>query len=72
MDQVQYITIPLYYIANKTETSAELLTFTVIEDKLRRVVDTLPFTVENIIAKVHENKLLVSSMEQITMNFILI
>ena len=48
----------LYYIATKNETSSDLLAFAVVEDKLKvEVVDTLPFTVENIIARVHENKL---------------
>ena len=48
----------LYYIATKNETSSDLLAFTVVEDKLKvEVVDTLPFTVENIIARIHENKL---------------
>lgn len=48
----------LYYIANKTETSSELLAFTVVDNKLKvEVVDTLPLTIENVIAKVHDNKL---------------
>ena len=48
----------LYYIANKTETSSELLVFTVVDNKLKvEVVDTLPLTVENVIAKIHNNKL---------------
>ena len=48
----------LYYIANKTETSSDLLAFTVVDNKLKvEVVDTLPLTVENVIAKVHDNKL---------------
>ena len=47
----------LYYIANKTETSSELLAFTVVDNKLKvEVVDTLPLTIENVIAKVQDNK----------------
>ena len=46
----------LYYIANKTETSSEILAFTVVDNKLKvEVVETLPLTVENVIAKVHDN-----------------
>lgn len=48
----------LYYIATKDETSSEILALTVENSKLHvAVVDSLPFTVENITAKVYDNTL---------------
>lgn len=48
----------LYYIATKDETSAEILELTVVDEKLKiQVIDTLPFSVENIIAEVYDNTL---------------
>ena len=48
----------LYYIATKNETSSDLLAFTVVNNKLKvEVIETLPLTVENVIAKIHDNKL---------------
>ena len=58
MVQVLYIITLYTTLRIKTETSSELLAFTVVNNKLKvEVVDTLPLTVENVIAKVHDNKL---------------
>ncbi len=48
----------IYYIANKDESSSEILQVSVIDNKLNiEVIDKLPLTVENTIAEVYNNKL---------------
>ena len=69
LDQVQY-DYPLaygpnavyknkiYYIANKDESSSEILQVSVIDNKLNiEIIDKLPLTVENTVAEVFTNKL---------------
>ena len=48
----------LYYIANKDESSSDILELTIKENKLNiNVIGTLPLTVENTVAEVYNNKL---------------
>ena len=48
----------LYYIANKDESSSDILELTIKNNKLNiNVIGTLPLTVENTIAEVYNNKL---------------
>lgn len=48
----------LYYIATKDDTSSEILAFSIKDEKLvTEVIDTLPFTVENIIAEIYKDVL---------------
>lgn len=48
----------LYYIANKDESSSDILELSIENNKLNiKVISTLPLTVENTIAEVYKNKL---------------
>ena len=48
----------LYYIANKDESSSDILELTIKDNKLNiNVIGTLPLTVENTVAEVYNNKL---------------